>query len=128
MLYPRLTTTRCVVDLNGVWDLARERAPGDHRRGFAAEKQVAVPASYNDLFADEAFRMWDKGMWYQRTFVVPRALRGERLILCRTHVSSCGCPAATPRGAAGAPRRRIGSNDPFLTETCLCKWLISAQV
>ena len=81
MLYPQLTATRCVVSLNGIWELAREHEEADQHRGFKAEKQVAVPASYNDLYAEEGFRMWMDGMWYQRTFVVPRTLRGERLVL-----------------------------------------------
>ena len=81
MLYPQLTTTRCVVSLNGMWELAREHEPGNHHKGFKAEKHVAVPASYNDLYAEEGFRMWKDGMWYQRTFAVPKTLKDERLVL-----------------------------------------------
>ena len=81
MLYPQLTPTRCVVSLNGMWELAREHEPGDHHEGFKAEKHVAVPASYNDLYAEEGFRMWKDGMWYQRTFVLPKTLKDERLVL-----------------------------------------------
>ena len=57
MLYPQLTQTRCVVSLNGMWELAREHEPGNQHEGFKAEKHVAVPASYNDLYAEEGFRM-----------------------------------------------------------------------
>ncbi len=81
MLYPQLTPTRCVVSLNGMWELAREHEPGNQHEGFKAEKHVAVPASYNDLYAEEGFRMWKDGMWYQRTFVVPKTLEDERLVL-----------------------------------------------
>ena len=69
------------MDLNGIWDLAREHEAGEQRRGFVAEKKVAVPSSYNDLYAEEGFRMWFDGMWYSRTFVVPRMLAKERLVL-----------------------------------------------
>ena len=81
MLYPQLTPTRCVVSLNGMWELAREHEPGNQHEGFKAEKHVAVPASYNDLYAEEGFRMWKDGMWYQRAFAVPKTLQGERLVL-----------------------------------------------
>jgi len=81
MLYPKQSQTRCVLDLNGIWDLAREHEKCGQERGFEAEKKVAVPCSYNDLYAEEGFRMWSGGVWYSRTFVVPRALRGERLVL-----------------------------------------------
>ena len=47
-------------------ELAREHEPGNQHEGFKAEKHVAVPASYNDLYAEEGFRMWKDGMWYQR--------------------------------------------------------------
>ena len=81
MLYPQQTPTRCVLDLNGVWDLAREHADEGQQHGFVAEKKVAVPSSYNDLYADEGFRMWFDGVWYARRFCVPRMLKGERLVL-----------------------------------------------
>ena len=81
MLYPQLTPTRCVVSLNGMWELAREHKPDNQHEGFKAEKHVAVPASYNDLYAEEGFRMWKDGMWYQREFAVPKTLQGERLVL-----------------------------------------------
>jgi beta-glucuronidase len=81
MLYPQLTPTRCVVSLNGMWELAREHEPGNQHEGFKAEKHVAVPASYNDLYAEEGFRMWKDGMWYQREFTVPKTLKDERLVL-----------------------------------------------
>ena len=81
MLYPQLTPTRCVVSLTGMWELAREHEPGNQHECFKAEKHVAVPASYNDLYAEEGFRMWKDGMWYQREFAVPKTLKDERLVL-----------------------------------------------
>ena len=66
---------------DGEVELAREHEPGNQHEGFKAEKHVAVPASYNDLYAEEGFRMWKDGMWYQRTFAVPKTLKDERLVL-----------------------------------------------
>ncbi|KAH8072894.1 beta-glucuronidase [Aureococcus anophagefferens] len=60
MLYPKQSQTRCVLDLNGIWDLAREHEKCGQEDGFEAEK-VAVPCSYNDLYAEEGFRMWSGG-------------------------------------------------------------------
>lgn len=81
MIFPLRTKTRDVLDLNGVWDFAREHEEGDQRNGFVAEKKVAVPASYNDQYADEGFRMWFDGVWYSRKFALPRMLKDERLVL-----------------------------------------------
>ncbi len=81
MIYPKRTTTRNLFDLNGIWDFSRELDAGDYTQGFTPEKQVAVPSSYNDLFTEEGFRTWDKGVWYTRTFTMPRLLREERIVL-----------------------------------------------
>ncbi|VGO14187.1 Beta-glucuronidase [Pontiella desulfatans] len=90
MIYPKRTRTRDLFELNGIWDFARELAPGDFANGFAPEKQVAVPSSYNDLFTEEEFRMWDKGVWYQRSFDMPKMLKDERIVLRFNSVSYRG--------------------------------------
>ena len=82
MLYPQRTRTRTMDEWNGIWDFTRELdASIDYANNFTPEKQVAVPASYNDQFAEEAFRTWEAGVWYARQFEVPRILKGERLVL-----------------------------------------------
>lgn len=81
MMYPQRTRTRDLFELNGIWAFARELEPGDYAHGFAAEKQVAVPGSYNDLFTEEAFRMCHEGVWYARRFALPRLLKDERIVL-----------------------------------------------
>jgi beta-glucuronidase len=81
MLYPQRTRTRDLFELNGVWEFARELKKGDHANGFTPEKPVAVPSSYNDLFTEEEFRMWDGGVWYARRFTLPALLRNERIVL-----------------------------------------------
>ena len=81
MLYPIATRKRAQFELGGIWNLAREVLDHDYRTGFIAEKKVAVPSSYNDLFVEEEFRMWMKGVWYSREFYFPEPLRNERVVL-----------------------------------------------
>lgn len=81
MLYPKQTRTRCVTTLDGVWDFRRELDTTTYENGFTSEKQVAVPASYNDLFTEHEFRTHLDGVWYQRRFFMPRAMQGERVLL-----------------------------------------------
>ncbi len=81
MLYPQRTRTRGLFDLNGVWELAREREQIDYSSGFRAEKKVAVPGSFNDLYVEEEFRTWMKGVWYSRRFFVQDLFENERIIL-----------------------------------------------
>lgn len=81
MLYPKRTCTRDLFELGGIWKLVREKEGVNYTRGFEAEKQVAVPASYNDQFVEEEFRTWMKGIWYSKTFFIPSVLREERIVL-----------------------------------------------
>lgn len=90
MLYPKRTHTRDLFELNGIWDFARELEKINYAEGFLPEKQAAVPSSYNDLFTEEEFRMWDKGVWYQRRFDLPKMLRDERIVLRFNSVSYRG--------------------------------------
>ena len=90
MIYPKRTRTRDLFELNGIWGFARELEKGDFSRGFVPEKQVAVPCSYNDLFTEEEFRMWDKGTWYSRCFDMPKMLKDERVVLRFNSVSYRG--------------------------------------
>jgi beta-glucuronidase len=81
MLYPIATHKRTLIDLGGIWDLAREKDGESYQNGFTPEKPVAVPGSYNDLYVEEDFRMWTDGIWYARRFVLPESLEKERLVL-----------------------------------------------
>ena len=81
MLYPKQTRTRTQLNLDGIWDLAREHGGGTYTSGFVAEKQVAVPSSFNDLYTEESLRMWTAGIWYGRCFYMPTVLKDERIVL-----------------------------------------------
>ena len=81
MLYPKCTRSRNLLSLDGVWDFAREVSACGQANGFVAEKKVAVPSSFNDLYTDEELRTWQSGVWYSRRFTVPRTSASERLVL-----------------------------------------------
>ncbi len=44
-------------------------------------REMAVPASFNDIAADAGIRDYFGDIWYQRTAWVPRGWRGERIVL-----------------------------------------------
>ena len=86
MLRPQDTATRERKSLDGLWRFAFD-AEGV---GRAAEwwngplpnpHEVAVPASYNDLFADPAARDHVGDVWYQTIVRVPAGWQGERIVL-----------------------------------------------
>lgn len=83
MLKPRATTTRDLVNLDGMWRFAIDTAVGDSpwSARLSSRTEAAVPASYNDLFVDPAIRDHVGWVWYQRQIVIPRTWDGERRLL-----------------------------------------------
>lgn len=85
MLYPKMTSSRMVFDLNGVWDFRLLKQGGD----FDPSEEVQltksipmpVPSSYNDIYASREFSDHVGDMVYQRTFVVTEEMKKKRLIL-----------------------------------------------
>ncbi|MCD2442791.1 beta-glucuronidase [Agromyces sp. SYSU K20354] len=83
MLKPQTSPTRELVNLDGLWKFAVD--PGTPHTLWQAPLdttlEAAVPASYNDLFADAAIRDHVGWVWYQRTVRVPRGWAGERVFV-----------------------------------------------
>src|SRR3954451_1351195 len=86
MLRPQDSATRERKRLDGLWRFAPDAAGEGRREGWwkrplAAARDIPVPASYNDLFADAAVRNHVGDAWYQTTVRVPARLQGERIVL-----------------------------------------------
>ncbi|MGW5237364.1 beta-glucuronidase [Monashia sp. NPDC004114] len=86
MLRPQDTTTRETKRLDGIWafqlDVGAEgREAGWYRGALPSPRDMAVPASFNDLTADAAVRDFVGDIWYQRTVHVPRGWAGQRVVL-----------------------------------------------
>ncbi|WP_166878372.1 beta-glucuronidase [Salinibacterium sp. ZJ450] len=83
MLKPQSTATRELVNLDGLWNFAVDRGDVEERwkAPLANPLEIAVPASYNDLFTDSAIRDHVGWVWYQRTVRVPRGWAGERVFV-----------------------------------------------
>lgn len=85
MLYPKLSTSRALLDLSGVWDF-KLGGDGEFDESWAKKPlqdamTIAVPASYNDQKEGVDFR--DHYGWaaYQTTVTVPHMLSGQRVML-----------------------------------------------
>ncbi len=86
MLRPQDTSTRERKSLNGLWDFVLDpNGEGRTARWFAGPlsqaREMAVPASFNDIAADAAVRDYFGDVWYQRTVWVPRGWQGQRIVL-----------------------------------------------
>ncbi len=85
MLYPILTDSRSVLDLNGIWDFRLDNGNGFKEEWYKEPLReavtMAVPASYNDLKDERAYRDHYGWVFYQRTFNIPQFMKEERIIL-----------------------------------------------
>ena len=86
MLRPQDTRTRERKNLDGLWQFATDGArTGRSERWFAGPlhrpREMAVPASYNDLAAGTELRDHIGPVWYQRTVWVPAGWAGRRVVL-----------------------------------------------
>jgi beta-glucuronidase len=106
MLRPQATTTRDLVSLDGIWYFALAKAADPDKEkawetNLPHDLQIPVPASYNDIFADETIRDHVGWVYYQRKVIIPRGWSQERFFL--------RVDAATHHG-------RVYVNDQFVTE------------
>ncbi|KAJ1323623.1 beta-glucuronidase [Microdochium nivale] len=106
MLRPQANGQRDLVSLDGVWNFALAKAHDINdeqawKTRISPELQIPVPASYNDIFADETIRDHVGWVYYQRKATVPRGWSQERFFL--------RVDAATHHG-------RVYVNDEFVVE------------
>ncbi|MFT4258933.1 beta-glucuronidase [Microbacterium sp.] len=86
MLRPQENPHRERKLLNGLWRF-RVDENGDGRREqwaqrpLAQARQMAVPASYNDVFVDAAIRMHVGSAWYETDVWIPRGWESRRIVL-----------------------------------------------
>nr|BBH92353.1 beta-glucuronidase [Thermogemmatispora argillosa] len=85
MLYPLMTATREVFDLNGIWQFRLDPGQGLaerwYERPLREARPMPVPASYNELGEEAAYREHVGRVWYERELIIPRRLLTQRLVL-----------------------------------------------
>ena len=124
MLTPRDSRSRDCHRLDGVWRFRFDPGGEGVRQGWWREplpgaREMAVPASYNDLVTDAAEREHVGDVWYQRDVWVPAGWAGQRIVL--------RCDAATHHGTLWADAVQVaehtGGYTPFeadVTEQVRC--------
>jgi len=86
MLRPQDSVTRECKSLDGLWQFALDadgvgRDEGWWAGPLADARDIPVPASYNDIFADPDVRNHVGDVWYQSLVRVPARWAGERIVL-----------------------------------------------
>lgn len=76
MLYPKMTESRMVFDLNGVWDFCLMN--GDEKGEMMP---MPVPSSYNDIYTGRDFADHVGNLYYRRKFTVSSRMLEKRLFL-----------------------------------------------
>lgn len=76
MLYPKMTESRMVFDLNGVWDFCL--VDGEAKGEIVP---MPVPSSYNDIYTGRGFADHVGNLYYRRTFTVSSRMLEKRLFL-----------------------------------------------
>ncbi|PLS09704.1 beta-glucuronidase [Neobacillus cucumis] len=94
MLYPIVTETRGIIDLNGIWNFKLDSGDGfsDNWQNtkLTGTISMAVPSSFNDIGVTAAIRDHVGWVWYEREFTVPSLLTSERIVLrfgSATHIA-----------------------------------------
>ena len=114
MLAPRESRSRDCRRLDGLWrfrfDAGQEGIAGRWwETELAGGREMAVPASYNDLVTEAAEREHVGDVWYQRDVLVPASWDGRRIVL--------RCDAVTHHGTVWAGdtevARHAGGYTPF---------------
>ena len=85
LLYPRATTTRRLIGLDGMWRFSFDPESKGVEDGWALELpsslSMPVPASFCDLFTDKASREYCGDFWYETSFFVPAEWSGWDIVL-----------------------------------------------
>lgn len=80
-----MTESRHLIDLNGIWRFKLDKGEGFleqwYKHKLKNTLEMPVPASYNDLVESQEVRDHVGWVWYEREFVLPKSLLGDRIVL-----------------------------------------------
>lgn len=85
LLYPRVTATRRVVSLDGMWkfqfDPKQEGVAAGWTAGLPDACSMPVPSSFCDIFTDKDSREYTGDFWYETDFLVPGEWKGREVVI-----------------------------------------------
>jgi len=85
MLYPIVTESRSIIDVNGIWNFKLDSGQGFqeewYRTPITDSISMSVPSSFNDAGVTADIRNHVGWVWYERDFTVPNLLLSERIVL-----------------------------------------------
>lgn len=92
MLYPRTTSSRRAVSMDGMWkfqlDEKEEGMGGGWTEGLPEPDSIPVPASFQDFYTEKEIREYTGDFWYEKDMFIPGEWEGKRVSVrfgCATH-------------------------------------------
>ena len=85
MLYPKTTSSRRVIPMDGMWKFQMdEHAIGEKEGwidGLPGKEQIPVPASFQDFYTDKDIREYAGDVWYEKDMFVPGEWEGKVILI-----------------------------------------------
>ena len=117
MLRPQTNQFRETVNLDGIWDFKVDFKDEGLSKAWWKQKidtklDIAVPASYNDLFTDVSIREHVGWVWYQKEVHVPKGWSEDRVFVRADSATHEGIVYVNDVEVA----RHVGGYMPFSAE------------
>ncbi|MBS3995085.1 MAG: beta-glucuronidase [Alkaliphilus sp.] len=86
MLYPKITCSRYLVNLSGVWNFKADYEEEGYKNlwyknGLKDYELMAVPASFNDITVDARLRDFVGDVWYEKKIVISKHWQEENVFI-----------------------------------------------
>lgn len=85
MLYPKATSSRRVVSMNGMWKFHLDEQASGEQDGWAdgipGNDMIPVPASFQDFYTDKDIREFTGDVWYETDAFVPGEWEGKDVLI-----------------------------------------------
>lgn len=85
LLYPRITASRRVISMDGMWkikfDFESEGEALGFPNGFESKDLIPVPASFADFYTEKELREYTGDFWYETEVIVPGEWKEKEIFL-----------------------------------------------
>lgn len=85
MLYPKTTSSRRAVSMDGMWKFRLDEGEIGEKEGWVdgipGKEMIPVPASFQDFYTDKDIREYTGDMWYEKDMFVPGEWEGKDILI-----------------------------------------------
>lgn len=83
MLYPKMTVSRRVVSMDGMWKFCLDERGNGEKEGWSdgipGHEMIPVPASFQDFYTEKDIREYTGDFWYETDVFVPGEWKGRMI-------------------------------------------------